>query len=119
MKKSKYIINLTGINRNLEEEAYAYEHFGISMIEGMIYKCIPITINGGFPPYYIKNEENGYIIQSEKHLHYLLQRIIIHQIRLKNENPSFDEWISKFSEEYFHQSLLNVNERKNDKNIIS
>ncbi len=109
LKKSKYIINLTGINRKLDEEAYSFEHFGISIIEALICKCIPITINGGFPPYYINDKVNGYKVQSQKHLNYLLERIIIHQERLKNEDINFEEWISKFSEESFHKSLLNVN----------
>lgn len=109
LQKSKYIINLTGINRHLEDEVYSYEHFGISMIEGLMCKCIPISINGGFPPYYIIDKENGFIVHSENHLYYLLQRMIIHNLRLENENPNFEEWTEQFSEESFHQSLINVN----------
>lgn len=109
LKKSKYIINLVGMNRHLEEEAYSYEHFGISMIEGIICKCIPISVNGGFPPYYMKDKENGFIVKSENHLYYLLQRMILHNLRLENENPNFEEWTNHFSEESFHQSLMNVN----------
>lgn len=118
LKKTKYIMNLAGMNRHLEEEAYSYEHFGISMVEGLMYRCIPISVNGGFPPYYIKDKENGFIVQSENHLYYLLQRMIQHGLRLENENPHFEEWTNQFSEESFHQSLLNVNQIKNDKLVV-
>jgi hypothetical protein len=61
LKKSKYFVQLTGFEENTPS---TQEHFGISIIEGINYNCIPISHNGGFPPYYIKNNKNGYIVNN-------------------------------------------------------
>jgi|LakMenEpi03Aug12_release.lakeMendotaPanAssembly.Ray.scaffolds.fasta_scaffold1532319_1 hypothetical protein len=76
LKKTKYIINMVGINRDKENECYAYEHFGISIIEGINYGCIPISINGGYPGYYI-NESNGILFNNENDFKNIVNDIII------------------------------------------
>jgi len=96
ISQCQYVINMVGINRDIDEECYAYEHFGISMIEAIYFKCIPISINGGYPPYYIK-EGNGYLFDNEEQFYNILKEIII-------ENK-----IISYNEEYYNPILENFN----------
>ena len=73
LKCCKYIIQLTGIEENKVSNE---EHFGIAMLEGINYNCIPISYNGGFPPYYIKHNINGYIVNNLSELETLIFNIL-------------------------------------------
>ena len=55
LEKANYIIHAAGIDKNEDKFPAMFEHFGISIIEGLIYNCIPICTNGGFPKIYIKD----------------------------------------------------------------
>jgi hypothetical protein len=103
LKYCKYIIQLTGIEENKVSNE---EHFGISILEGINYNCIPITYNGGFPPYYIKNKKNGYIVNNLKELETLIYNILnnIEIIDYNTFNNS-DFILNKCTTESFIQSL--------------
>ena len=107
LKKAKYILNLVGANRDLDKESYAYEHFGISIIEGIHYGCIPITINGGFPSYYINNE-NGFVINNEKELEKCLIDIILGKCVKSYKRELFQDILEKCSLDYFYNTMDNI-----------
>ena len=46
-KKAYIYIHATGLNKNLEKEPENFEHFGISLVEAIIYGCYPIVFKGG------------------------------------------------------------------------
>jgi glycosyltransferase involved in cell wall biosynthesis len=80
LEQSDYYIHATGI-RNLKDSFPSEEeHFGISVIESLSKKCIPIVANRGYPPYLIKHNENGYIFDNINELKLILSDI------LNNEN---------------------------------
>jgi hypothetical protein len=70
LAKSKYYLQLTGINDN---NVCCQEHFGISLVEAIKYRCVPICYNGGFAPYIIRN--NGYLFDSLDRLKNLILNI--------------------------------------------
>ena len=107
LEKSKYIINITGINRNKITESYSYEHFGISIIEGINYGCIPISIDGGYPPYYI-NENTGIIFSSENDFLCIIKEIIINNKPYKFDDIYYKKLLNNFTEFNFYKKINEI-----------
>jgi glycosyltransferase involved in cell wall biosynthesis len=103
IQNSKYFVQLTGFEENKISNE---EHFGISIIEGINYNCIPISYNGGYPPYYIKNNENGYVVNNYEEL-----KILIYNILNNNEIVDYNNFnnsdfnLNKFTYDSFTKSL--------------
>ena len=95
---------MVGINRDIENECYAYEHFGISILEGLNFGCIPITINGGYPSYYI-NETNGIIFNDENDFDIKIREIIIKNKDYKYNYEFYSNFLKQFTFEYFCNSI--------------
>ena len=76
LEKANYIIHAAGIDKNEDKFPAMFEHFGISIIEGLMYNCIPICTNGGFPKIYIKNGENGYLFNTGNDLYNIINSIL-------------------------------------------
>ncbi len=108
LEKSQYILNMTGLNRNNIKECFAYEHFGISIIEGINYGCIPISVNGGYPSYYIKNNENGYIFNNEMEFNDLIRSIILKNKKILFDKIYYKNILEKFKEEYFFKKIDSI-----------
>ena len=104
ISKCEYVINMVGLNRDINVEPYAYEHFGISIIEAIHLNCIPITVNGGYPSFYIKKDK-GYLFNNEKEFYKILKKII-----KRNEKLVFDV-------EYYNNILQNFNQKSFNKNM--
>ena len=107
LKKTKYIINMVGINRDKENECYAYEHFGISIIEGINYGCIPISINGGYPGYYI-NESNGILFNNENDFKNIVNDIIINNKQYNYNRDFYLNFLKNFSFTFFSKTIDNI-----------
>ena len=105
LSESQYIINMVGINRHLENECYAYEHFGISILEGINYGCIPITINGGFPACYISNNVNGLVFSNEKEFYDIIYNITIKKKQYKFNFDFFDSFLERFTTNSYNKLL--------------
>jgi len=103
IQNSKYFVQLTGFEENKISNE---EHFGISIVEGINYNCIPISYNGGYPPYYIKNNENGYVVNNYEEL-----KILIYNILNNNEIVDYNNFnnsdfnLNKFTYDSFTKSL--------------
>ena len=103
LKKSKYFVQLTGFEENTPS---TQEHFGISIIEGINYNCIPISHNGGFPSYYIKNNKNGYVVNNFNELQNLTFNILNdNEIIDYNKFNNDDFNLNRFTDESFIQTL--------------
>lgn len=106
LKASKYYVNLTGFEENTPS---TQEHFGISIIEGINYNCIPISYNGGFPTYYIKNNKNGYIVNNFNELENLTFNILNdNEIIDYNKFNNNDFNLNKFTDNSFIQILEEI-----------
>jgi hypothetical protein len=102
LKKAKYIINMVGINRDLETECFAYEHFGMSILEGINYGCIPLSVNGGFPSYYIDKE---LLFNNENEFYDIIHEIIIGKKTHSYNKNKYLELLKKSTYEYFELSI--------------
>jgi len=97
LQSAKFIINATGLGRDKKTAAFSYEHFGISMIEGLATGCIPITVNGGFPEYYVAKSKQPLIYDSIDSLSAMLSLL---------ETTSSDH---QFDSDYYSELLLSFN----------
>ncbi len=117
--QSDFYIHATGIRNISKLKPSEEEHFGISVIEGMKSRCVPIIANRGFPPTIIKHNENGYIFDNEHELALIVREICkneetfikkldLEQIKEQNYNM-VDEYcnISKY-ESNFIKILMNA-----------
>jgi hypothetical protein len=104
LSQCEYVINMVGLNRDIDKECYAYEHFGISMIEAIYFKCIPISVNGGFPSYYIK-KNNGYLFNSEKEFYDILKEIIVQDKIITYDEKYFKDVLENFNQKSFNEKM--------------
>tara|TARA_Y100001978_G_C23700413_1_gene440481 strand:- start:380 stop:2728 length:2349 start_codon:yes stop_codon:yes gene_type:complete len=103
LEKSKYIIQLTGINDN---SVINCEHFGISLMEGINNGCIPICYNNGYCKYFIDNNINGYLVEDVLDLYEKLEKII--KERKDINIVSLKDKIVNFTNKNFRDKLNNI-----------
>lgn len=98
LSSSKYCIHATGITNMKNECPSSEEHFGISPIEGISYRCIPIFADRGYPPYYVENNKNGYLFNNEVELYDIIYKILnqTHSSLIEN----VEEYNLKISEKF-------------------
>jgi glycosyltransferase involved in cell wall biosynthesis len=89
LEKANYIIHAAGIDTNENIFPSMFEHFGISIIEGLMYNCVPICTNGGFPKFYINDRENGYLFNTGNDLYNIISSILNKTTTL-NVNKAID-----------------------------
>jgi glycosyltransferase involved in cell wall biosynthesis len=63
----------TGMGRKEPVDAYAFEHFGISVVEAMGAGCIPLCYAGGGPTEIIEFGRSGWLFDSPSELAVLTQ----------------------------------------------
>jgi len=91
LSSTKYIINLD------------YELVGITILEGINYGCIPLSINNGYPPYYI-NENTGIIFNNEKEFYNIIYDIINNKQYYYNYD-FYNKFLDKFTLENYNNSI--------------
>jgi glycosyltransferase involved in cell wall biosynthesis len=79
LMKSDYYIHATGIRNVKGSRPSEEEHFGISVIESISKKCIPIVANRGFPPYLVTHNENGYVFDTIDELKNIIYDLLFHE----------------------------------------
>ena len=94
---SKYYIHAAGILNPKGQYPSEEEHFGISPIEGIYHNCIPICADRGYPPYYIKNNKNGYLFDNEFELYNIIFKILnnMETPLIENTFKCIDKFIDK------------------------
>ena len=104
LSRCKYVINMVGINRDIISECYSYEHFGISIIEAIYFKCIPISINGGYPPYYIQ-QNKGYLFDHEIEFYDILKNIILNKSVIEYDTEYYNNILQNFNQNSFNKNM--------------
>lgn len=66
--KAKIYWHASGYKEDLEKHPERAEHFGISTVEAMSHGAVPIVINAGGQPEIVKDNENGFLWESEDEL---------------------------------------------------
>jgi hypothetical protein len=100
LMNSEYYIQLTGF---MEGKPSNEEHFGISLVEAVKFGCIPICYNGGYAPYLVKHNINGYLINNVDDL----QKLLLDILSSKKAKPAEKIEILKFSSDCFFKKMEN------------
>lgn len=79
--KSDYYIHNTGIRNTKDMFPMEEEHFGISVIEALSKKCIPIVADRGFPSYLVNNNVNGYKYDNKNELCNIILNILTNKYK--------------------------------------
>ena len=110
LKKTHYIIHAAGLDKNEIVNPYVFEHFGISIIEGMRYNCIPICTDGGYPKYYINHNENGYLFKTMDDLYDIISNIVTKNIKLDMEKAikQNNKLIEQFNDINYYSTMSNI-----------
>ena len=86
ISSSAYYIHATGIISPKHKSPSEEEHFGISIIEALCAECIPICADRGYPPFYIKNNLNGYLFDTLDELKTIIQQCVSSNVLIDNNN---------------------------------
>jgi glycosyltransferase involved in cell wall biosynthesis len=110
LTKADYIIHAAGMDENESINPFVFEHFGISIIEGLEKKCIPICTNGGFPKHYIKHEENGYLFKDGNDLYNVIDKILGRNTILdfKRAIDNNDKIVDKYTYKNYCSNLASI-----------
>jgi len=73
---SQIYIHATGVDKNKEKEPHLLEHFGISVIEAMLYENYPIVFEEGGPGDIVKITKNGETFNDLNSLINILVRVM-------------------------------------------
>jgi hypothetical protein len=92
LSSTKYIINLD------------YEPIGITILEGINYGCIPMSINDGYPSYYI-NEDTGIIFNNEKEFYNIIYDIIINNKQYYYNYDFYVKFLDTFTSANYYNSI--------------
>ena len=96
LKSSAIYLHLMGLSINSKINPENTEHFGISLIEAIHYRCIPIVANNGNLSFVIQDDRNGFLVNNQAHLQNCLQYCI----------RNYKEIYSKFEEALGWTSFL-------------
>ena len=86
LSKTQYYIQLTGF----EDKYFSnQEHFGITLIEALNYRCIPICFSGGFSPYIL---DDNYLVKNRQDLYEYLNDILSYKKKLDPVKHQLDKY---------------------------
>ena len=110
LETSEFIIQATGMNLSEQDKCFAFEHFGISVIEGLNYGCIPIVTNGGFFPYYIKHNRNGFLFKNTSEAKDIIMSILNQSRKLNTKKIQDYNYtiIKKFDKDNYMKNFKEI-----------
>lgn len=76
-RKSKIYWHASGFGENLEKHPERAEHFGITTVEAMAHKVVPVVIGKGGQPEIVDNGINGFLWENEEELIRQTKRLMI------------------------------------------
>lgn len=94
-----------GFGENLKKHPDRAEHFGITTVEAMHYKAVPVVINAGGQPEIITDSVNGYVWDTEDELLDKTTRLIQDESLRKKIGDAAEERASFFKVERFCKEL--------------
>jgi len=103
--KAKIYWHASGYMENLEKHPERAEHFGISTVEAMSFGAVPIVINVGGQPEIVKNNDNGFLWNTEEELIELTHKVIVDKELYKKVTERAIETSKNFTTERFCEEL--------------
>lgn len=107
-QKAKIYWHASGFNEDLKKNPERAEHFGISTVEAMSYKAVPIVINAGGQKEIVDNEKNGFLWSTRKDLIEKTLKIIKNDELRKKMSESANKKSKQFSNEIFCENIRKI-----------
>lgn len=99
--KAKIYWHAAGYGEDLQKNPEKAEHFGISTLEAMAEKAVPLVFNGGGQTEIVKDKKNGFLWNTQEELIDKTMQIIINPKLLKDISDNAVERAKDFSSETF------------------
>lgn len=107
-QESKIYWHAAGLGEDLEKHPERAEHFGITTVEAMAYKVVPVVIDKGGQPEIVDDNINGFLWQTEEELIQKTKRLMIDdKLRMQMANLARKKSL-KFTTEKFCEELQKI-----------
>ena len=107
-RQSKIYWHAAGFGENLEKNPERAEHFGITTVEAMAHKVVPVVIEKGGQPEIVDDNINGFLWETEEELIQRTKRLIIDE-RLREQMANLAHQKSRqFTVEKFCEELQKI-----------
>lgn len=103
--KAKIYWHAAGFGEDLKEHPEYAEHFGISTVEAMSARCVPVVINAGGQKEIVKDGENGFLWNSIEEFKLKTLELINNEQLLNTLSNNAFESARRFSKEKFCQEV--------------
>ncbi len=107
-RQSKIYWHATGFGEDLEKYPERAEHFGITTVEAMTHKVVPVVIEKGGQPEIVADSINGFLWETEEELIQRTKRLMIDE-RLREQMANLAHQKSRrFTVEKFCEELQEI-----------
>lgn len=106
--KASIYWHAAGFGEDLKKNPDRAEHFGITTVEAMHYKAVPVVINAGGQPEIITDGENGYVWNTEEELLEKTKLLIADKALCESLGKAAEERAAYFKVERFCEELSNL-----------
>lgn len=106
--KAKFFWSASGYGVNETSDPQKVEHFGITVVEAMAAKCVPIVFNGGGHKEIIEQASNGYLWSDTGEL-YRYTKMMVEDDKLRKDlSIKANEDAQKYSYEEFENKFITL-----------
>lgn len=107
-KNAKIYWHAAGFGEDLAAHPERAEHFGISTLEAMNRKCVPVVFAGGGQPEIVSSGQTGFLWTTKSDLAGKTSELIINEkLRKKLANGAYHKSL-EFTEEKFYEKLKRI-----------
>src|SRR5581483_8887660 len=106
--KSKIYWHATGFGEDLMLHPERAEHFGISTVEAMAHKCVPVVINAGGQKEIVEDGKNGFLWNTKEELAEKTSQLIKDPDLMKSLGEEASFTASQFSVSKFCKELSTI-----------
>ena len=107
-KRSKIYWHAAGFSEDLQKFPERAEHFGISTVEAMSYGSVPVVIKAGGQVEIVKDNENGFLWETEEELLEKTHKIAVDHDLLESIASESINTSSNFTVERFYEELNHI-----------
>ena len=105
MQKAKIYWHASGFGEDLEKHPDRAEHFGISTAEAMGMGAVPVVINAGGQKEIVKDDENGFLWNSEEELQEKTNEVISDEALFFRLQKQAQKDVEKFNTQRFCEEI--------------
>lgn len=106
--RSKIFWSASGYGVDEKKEPEKVEHFGITVVEAMTAKAVPVVFNAGGPKEIVKNGKNGFLWKNTRQLLKTSKDMIEKKISMNELSVRAKKSASQYSNEVFFNKIKGI-----------